>query len=161
MNNGSLRNIIFLENFIKRSKENTLKIRQPTHVRDFDIFAENEKIEYPKKKSVQKFRTMNDSFGVIQKKYDIVRESTIFKELDSKKNFNIITNLKKYYNKFLFNSINRNKPFNNPIINSARIENNNYIHQKSTLNINEQYEMKLKNVSLNKFNYFIIYFIIE
>lgn len=153
MSDDNLRNVLFLENFFKKSKENTLKIRQPMNVEEFDIFGEEEKIAYPKKTSCQKLRVSNNFSGVIQKKYDIVKESTIFRDIDSKKSFHDIKALKQHYNNYLYNSIVRNKTFSNPKFNSSRAENYNYIKKKSIININEQLEIKLKNVSL-----FILYY---
>ena len=148
MNNESKQNILFLENFFKKNKENTLKIMQPTHI-NFDIFKEDEeeKLEEAKRNASQKLRSAN-MFGVIQKNYSIVKESTIFEELDSKKSFNVLKDLQKRYKNNLFNTIIRNRTLNNQKFNSARNDNYNFIRQKSSININEQYEMKLKNVSI-------------
>jgi len=148
MNNESKQNILFLENFFKKNKENTLKIMQPTHI-NFDIFKENEeeKLEEAKRNASQKLRS-NNMFGVIQKNYSIAKESTIFEELDSKKSFNVLKDLQQRYKNNLFNIIIRNRTLNNQKFNSARNDNYNFIRQKSSININEQYEMKLKNVSI-------------
>jgi hypothetical protein len=146
MNNESKKNISFLENFFKKNKENTLKIMQPTHI-DFDIFKEDEeeKLEEAKRNASQKLRSAN-TFGVIQKNYSIAKESTIFEELDSKKSFNILKDLQQRYKKNLFNTIIRNRSLNNQKFNSARNDNYNFIRKKSSVNLSEQYEIKLKNV---------------
>jgi hypothetical protein len=146
MNNESKKNILFLENFFKKNKENTLKIMQPTHI-DFDIFKEDEeeKLEEAKRNASQKLRSAN-TFGVIQKNYSIAKESTIFEELDSKKSFNILKDLQQRYKKNLFNTIIRNRSLNNQKFNSARNDNYNFIRKKSSVNLSEQYEIKLKNV---------------
>lgn len=148
MNNESKKNILFLENFFKKNKEHTLKIKQPTHI-NFDIFKENEeeKLEEAKRNPSEKLRSAN-MLGVIQKNYSIVKESTIFKEFDSKKSFNLLKDLQQRYKNNLFNTIIRNRSLNNQKFNSARNDNYNYIRQKSSINLNEQYEMKLKNVRI-------------
>jgi len=150
MNNESKKNILFLENFFKKNKENTLKIMQPTHI-NFDIFKEDEeeKLEEAKRNASQKLRSTN-MFGVIHKNYSIAKESTIFEEIDSKKSFNILKDLQQRYKNNLFNTIMRNRSLNNQKFNSARNDSYNFIRQKSTINLNEQYEMKLKNVSIIK-----------
>lgn len=150
MNNESKKNILFLENFFKKNKENTLKIMQPTHI-NFDIFKEDEeeKLEEAKRNASQKLRSTN-MFGVIYKNYSIAKESTIFEEIDSKKSFNILKDLQQRYKNNLFNTIMRNRSLNNQKFNSARNDSYNFIRQKSTINLNEQYEMKLKNVSIIK-----------
>ena len=150
MNNESKKNISFLENFFKKNKENTLKIMQPTHI-DFDIFKEDEeeKIEEAKRNASQKLRSAN-MFGVIQKNYTIDKESTIFEELDSKKSFNIVKTLQQHYKNNLFNIITRNRSLNNQKFNSARNDNYNFLRKKSSANLNEQYEMKLKSVRIIK-----------
>ena len=155
MNNESKKNISFLENFFKKNKENTLKIMQPTHI-DFDIFKEDEeeKLEEAKRNASQKLRSAN-TFGVIQKNYSIAKESTIFEELDSKKSFNILKDLQQRYKKNLFNIIIRNRSLNNQKFNSARNDNHNFKRKKSSVNLTEQYEMKLKNV--RKIKIIIIY----
>ena len=155
MNNESKKNISFLENFFKKNKENTLKIMQPTHI-DFDIFKEDEeeKLEEAKRNASQKLRSAN-TFGVIQKNYSIAKESTIFEELDSKKSFNILKDLQQRYKKNLFNTIIRNRSLNNQKFNSARNDNYNFMRKKSSVNLSEQYEMKLKNV--RKIKIIIIY----
>ena len=155
MNNESKKNILFLENFFKKNKENTLKIMQPTHI-DFDIFKEDEeeKLEEAKRNASQKLRSAN-TFGVIQKNYSIAKESTIFEELDSKKSFNILKDLQQSYKKNLFNSIIRNRSLNNQKFNSARNDNYNFMRKKSSVNLSDQYEMKLKNV--RKIKIIIIY----
>ena len=150
MNNESKKNILFLVNFFKKNKENTLKIMQPTHI-NFDIFKEDEeeKLEEAKRNASQKLRSTN-MFGVIHKNYSIAKESTIFEEIDSKKSFNILKDLQQRYKNNLFNTIMRNRSLNNQKFNSARNDSYNFIRQKSTINLNEQYEMKLKNVSIIK-----------
>ena len=146
MNDDNKKSVIFLETFFKKNKDNPLKIKQPIRIKNYNIFGkEEEKIEEPKRKSSQKLRSVNNSFGVIQKKYNIVKESTIFQELDTKKSFQLLSNLKHHYKNYLYNTIIRNKSLNTKC-NTAR--NDIYIRQKSTMNINDQFDIKLKNVSI-------------
>ena len=63
MSDDNLRNVLFLENFFKKSKENTLKIRQPMNVEEFDIFGEEEKIAYPKKKSFHDIKALKQHYN--------------------------------------------------------------------------------------------------
>ena len=153
MNNDSNKNIIFLENFLKKNKEYDLKIKQPIQLKSYDIFGEEEKVEKPKRRSVQKLRAVNHSYGTIQKKYNIVKESTIFQELDTKKNFHLLTNLKYQYKNNLYNTIIKNNNLNNTNsifktnIKTTNSRNVNTLTQKNSLNLTEQYEKKLKNVS--------------
>ena len=153
MNDNNKKDIIFLENFFKKNKDNALKIKQPIKINNFDIFEEEEKVEKPRRKSTQKLRSVNNTYGVIQKKYNIVKESTIFQELDTKKSFHLLSNLKNHYKNFLFDTISRNKSLNNEKYNTTR--NDNYLRQKSSLNLSDQYEIKLKNVRKIKYNLFI------
>ena len=153
MNNDSNKNIIFLENFFKKNKEYDLKIKQPIQLKNYDIFVEEEKVEKRKRNSVQKLRAVKNSYGAIQRKYNIVKESTIFQELDTKKNFHLLTNLKYQYKNYLYNTAIKNNNLNNSNsaintnINNIVSRNGNTFTQKNSLNKTEQYEKKLKNVS--------------
>ena len=147
MNDDNKRDIIFLENFFKRQKDYPLKIKQPKQINNYDIFGkEEEKIEKPKRNSSQKLRSVNNnSYGVIHRKYNIIKESTVFEELDTKKSFDIIANIKNNYKNNLYQTISLKTSLNSIKYNSAR--NNNILRQKSIQNINNQYEIKIKNVS--------------
>ena len=145
MDDENKKDLLFLENFFKKNKNNMLSIKQPTHINNFDIFEEEEKVEQPKRKNSHKLRIINNTYGVIQKKYNIVKESTIFQEIDKRKNIHLLSNLKNHYKNYLYETITRQKSLKNPRFNSTR--NNTLIRQKSTLNINDIYESKLKNVS--------------
>ena len=153
MNNDSNKNIIFLEKFFKKNKEYDLKIKQPIQLKNYDIFVEEEKVEKRKRNSVQKLRAVKNSYGAIQRKYNIVKESTIFQELDTKKNFHLLTNLKYQYKNYLYNTAIKNNNLNNSNsaintnINNIVSRNGNTFTQKNSLNKTEQYEKKLKNVS--------------
>ncbi len=149
MEDDNKRDIIFLENFFKRQKDYPLKIKQPKKINNYDIFGkEGEKVEKPKRNNSQKLRAVNNknnSFGVIHRKYNIIKESKVFDELNSKKNFDIISNIKNNYKNSLYQTISLKKSLNTTKFNSAR--NDNYLQQKSLQNIKSQYEIKLKNVS--------------
>ena len=153
MNEENKKNIIFLQNFFNKNKDTPLIIKQPKQTRFYDIFGkEEDKPEKIKRNGSQKLKSVNNSYGVIYKKYNIIKESTIFQEIDAKKSFNIISNFKNNYKNYLYNVIIRNKSLNSTKFNTER--NDNYIRQKSTLNINTLYEIKLKNVRNKLIKYF-------
>ena len=154
MNDDDKKSIIFLENFFKKNKDNPLKIKQPIKITNYNILGkEEEKIEKSKRNVSEKIRSVNNNYGVIHKKYSIVKESTIFQQLDTKKSFLLLSNLKHHYKNYLYNSLIRNKSLNISKLNSAR--NNNYIRQKNTLNVNDLYTIKLNNVSIININLLI------
>jgi hypothetical protein len=148
MDDENRKKIIFLENFFKSNKNGPLILKQPKQIGNFDLFGEkeDEKIEKPKKNSIQRFYSVNNNANFVIKKYNIIKESTIFKEDDSKKSFKAISNFKNHYKDYLFNIIKKNTNFSNTKFNTARIDN--YFRQKSMLDINERYQEKLKNVSI-------------
>ena len=154
MNEENKKNIIFLQNFFNKNKDTPLIIKQPKQTRFYDIFGkeEEDKPKKIKRNGSQKLKSVNNSFGVKYKKYNIIKESTIFQEIDAKKSFNIISNFKNNYKNYLYNVIIRNKSLNSTKFNTER--NDNYIRQKSTLNINTLYEIKLKNVRNKLIKYF-------
>ena len=150
MNDDNKNTISFLENFFKKNKDNPLKIKQPIKITYYNILGnEEEKIEKSKRNVSLNIRSVNNNYGVIHKKYSIVKESTIFQQLDSKKSFQLLSNLKHHYKNYLYNSLMRNKS-----LNTAR--NGIYIHQKNTLNVNDLYKIKLNNVSIIKINKILI-----
>ena len=145
MNEENKKNIIFLQNFFNKNKDTPLIIKQPKQTKFYDIFGKEEgKTEKIKRNGSQKLKSVNNSFGVKYKKYNIIKESAIFQEIDTKKSFNNISNFKNNYKNYLYNIIIQNKSLNSTKFNSER--NDNFIRQKSTLNINTLYEIKLKNV---------------
>ena len=145
MNEENKKNIIFLQNFFNKNKDTPIIIKQPKQTKFYDIFGkEKGKAEKIKRNGSQKLKSVNNSFGVKYKKYNIIKESTIFQEIDTKKSFNNISNFKNNYKNYLYNIIIQNKSLNSTKFNSER--NDNFIRQKSTLNINTLYEIKLKNV---------------
>lgn len=152
MNENNKRNLIFLEKFFKNDKDNPIKISQPKQIRDYDIFGkkEEEKIEKPKSHGSQKLKSVN-SYSVIQRKYNIIKESTVFQEIDTTKSFQQITTIKnKYKNNLLKSAIVKNS-IHNIKYNSARNDNNFFLRQKSSFNLNTHYESKLNNVRIKIF----------
>ena len=147
-NKNKIRNdIMFLENFVNKNKDIPLKTKQPIKIKNCDIFGEEEeKVENPAKRNNHILRAANkSSLGVIQRKYDIAKESTIFQETDTKKGLESLSNIKTYYKNYLYNTIIKNKELNNKIFNSTK--NDGYYKKKSTLNLKALYETKLANVS--------------
>ena len=152
MNENNKRNLIFLEKFFKNDKDNPIKICQPKQIRDYDIFGkkEEEKIEKPKSLASQKLRSVN-SYSVNQRKYNIIKESIVFQEIDTKKSFEHITTIKNKYKNNLLKSATVKTSINNIKFNSARNDNNFFLRQKSSFNLNTHYEAKLKNVRIKKY----------
>jgi len=155
MNDEDRKSVLALENFIKKTKGNKIQIRQPIKIKYQDIFSEEEKdnsIERITPKNMDKLRaTIRPNFIKI-KKYNVIKESIVFKELDSKKSILNISNNKDEYNNFLFDSL-----MNNNKINSKEIlytKKTDYWRRKSTINYNELYESKLKNVRNKYINHF-------
>ena len=149
MNENNKRNLIFLEKFFKNDKDNPIKICQPKQIRDYDIFGkkEEEKIEKPKSLASQKLKSVN-SYSVIQRKYNIIKESTVFQEIDTQKSFQQITTIKNKYKNNLLKSATVKNSINNIKYNSARNDNNTFLRHKSSFNLNTQYEAKLNNVRI-------------
>ena len=149
MNENNKRNLIFLEKFFKNDKDNPIKICQPKQIRDYDIFGkkEEEKIVKPKSHGSQKLKSVN-SYSVIQRKYNIIKESTVFQEIDTQKSFQQITTIKNKYKNNLLKSATVKNSINNIKYNSARNDNNTFLRHKSSFNLNTQYEAKLNNVRI-------------
>ena len=155
MNDEDRKSVLALENFIKKTKGNKIQIRQPIKIKYQDIFSEEEKdnsIERITPKNMDKLRATNRPNFIKIKKYNVIKESIVFKELDSKKSILNISNNKDEYNNFLFDSL-----MNNNKINSKEIlytKKTDYWRRKSTINYNELYESKLKNVRNKYINHF-------
>lgn len=155
MNDEDRKSVLALENFIKKTKGNKIQIRQPIKIKYQDIFREEEKdnsIERITPKNMDKLRATNRPNFIKIKKYNVIKESIVFKELDSKKSILNISINKDEYNNFLFDSL-----MNNNKINSKEIlytKKTDYWRRKSTINYNELYESKLKNVRNKYINHF-------
>ena len=157
MNDEDRKSVLALENFIKKTKGNKIQIRQPIKIKYQDIFNEEEKdnsIEIKSQNIKDKLRATNRPNFIKIKKYNVIKESIIFKELDSKKSILSISNNKDEYNNFLFDCFNNNNKINSKeILYSKKTD---YFIRKSTINYNELYESKLKNVR-NTYNILIIF----
>ena len=151
MNDEDKNSIIALENFLRKTKGNKIQIQQPIKVKYQDIFSEDEKdITIDKKenensKSKDKLKSIKKpNFNKI-KKYNVVKESIVFKDIDAKKSILNISNAKDEFNNLLYNTV-----LNNNIINSNQNiihkKTNDYFRKKSTINFDEIYQTKLKNV---------------
>ena len=151
MNDEDKNSIIALENFLRKTKGNKIQIQQPIKVKYQDIFSEDEKdITIDKKenennKSKDKLKSIKKpNFNKI-KKYNVVKESIVFKDIDAKKSIINISNAKDEFNNLLYNTV-----LNNNIINSNQNiihkKTNDYFRKKSTINFDEIYQTKLKNV---------------
>ena len=80
------------------------------------------------------------------KKYNIIKGSIVFQELDSKKSIINISNAKDEYNNFLYNNLMKNSIINSNQEKLYTKKSTEFMRRKSTVNFNELYEMKLKNV---------------
>lgn len=152
MNEDDQKAVIDLENFLKKTKGDKIEIKQPIKLKYNDVFNEEEKentIDKIENKNINKnkgiLRAPKQPNYIKVKKYNIVKESIVFQELDSKKSILNITNSKDEYNNLLFNSMNNNNQisFSQNIIQNKKSD---YFRKKSSINFNELYEMKLKNV---------------
>ena len=152
MNEDDQKAVIDLENFLKKTKGDKIEIKQPIKLKYNDIFNEEDKennIDKIENKNINKnkgiLRAPKQPNYIKVKKYNIVKESIVFQELDSKKSILNITNSKDEYNNLLFNSMNNNNQisFSQNIIQNKKSD---YFRKKSSINFNELYEMKLKNV---------------
>ena len=152
MNEDDQKAVIDLENFLKKTKGDKIEIKQPIKLKYNDVFNEEEKentIDKIENKNINKnkgiLRAPKQPNYIKVKKYNIVKESIVFQELDSKKSILNITNSKDEYNNLLFNSMNNNNPisFSQNIIQNKKSD---YFRKKSSINFNELYEIKLKNV---------------
>ena len=152
MNEEDKKSISALENFLKKTKGDKIQIKQPIKIEYQDIFSDEEKdktLDNKNKKVVNnknilKSKKYNNNF-IKTKKYNIVKESIVFQELDAKKSISNISNSKEEFSNSLYNSmINNNKlNFSENFIYNKKT---NYIRRKSTINLEQLYELKLKNV---------------
>ena len=148
MNDEDKNSVLFLENFLKKTKGDKIQIKQPNKIIYKDIFEEEEKETNKENKTFKnkdKLKSVKKSNLVKIKKYNIIKESLVFQELDSKKSLVNISNTKDEYNNYLFNNMIKNDKnnTNQQILYTKKIE---FIRKKSTINLNELYENKIKNV---------------
>ena len=147
MDDEDRKSVLALENFIKKTKGNKIQIRQPIKIKYQDIFNEEEKdnsIEKKIQKNKDKLRSTNRPNFIKIKKYNVIKESIVFKELDSKKSLLNLSNNKDEYNNFLFDSLKNNNKINSKDILYSK--NSEFLRKKSTINFNDLYESKLNNV---------------
>lgn len=150
MNDEDKNSVLFLENFLKKTKGDKIQIKQPNKIIYKDIFEEEEKETNKENKTFKnkdKLKSVKKSNLVKIKKYNIIKESLVFQELDSKKSLVNISNTKDKYNNYLFNNMIKNDKNNSnqQILYTKKIE---FIRKKSTINLNELYENKIKNVRI-------------
>lgn len=148
MNDEDKNSVLFLENFLKKTKGDKIQIKQPNKIIYKDIFEEEEKETNKENKTFKnkdKLKSVKKSNLVKIKKYNIIKESLVFQELDTKKSLVNISNTKDEYNNYLFNNMIKNDKNNSnqQILYTKKIE---FIRKKSTINLNELYENKIKNV---------------
>lgn len=148
MNDEDKNSVLFLENFLKKTKGDKIQIKQPNKIIYKDIFEEEEKETNKENKTFKnkdKLKSVKKPNLVKIKKYNIIKESLVFQELDSKKSLVNISNTKDEYNNYLFNNMIKNDKNNSnqQILYTKKIE---FIRKKSTINLNELYENKIKNV---------------
>lgn len=148
MNDEDKNSVLFLENFLKKTKGDKIQIKQPNKIIYKDIFEEEEKETNKENKTFKnkdKLKSVKKSNLVKIKKYNIIKESLVFQELDSKKSLVNISNTKDEYNNYLFNNMIKNDKNNSnqQILYTKKIE---FIRKKSTINLNELYENKIKDV---------------
>ena len=148
MNDDDKKSLVLLENFIKKTKGDKIKIRQPVKLKYHDIFSTEDKDSTIEKKSIKSkdiLKTKHPNL-IKTKKYNIIKESIVFQELDSKKSILNISKTKDEYNNFLYNSLMKNNIFNSKQEKLYTKKSTEFIRKKSTINYNELYEIKLKNV---------------
>ena len=150
MNDEDKNSVLFLENFLKKTKGDKIQIKQPNKIIYKDIFEEEEKETNKENKTFKnkdKLKSLKKSNLFKIKKYNIIKESLVFQELDSKKSLVNISNTKDEYNNYLFNNMikNDNNNSSQQILYTKKIE---FIRKKSTINLNELYENKIKNVRI-------------
>lgn len=148
MNDEDKKSLILLENFIKKTKGDKIQIRQPVKLKYHDIFNTEDKDSTIEKKSIKSkdiLKTKHPNL-IRTKKYNIIKESIVFQELDSKKSILNISNTKDEYNHFLYNSLMKNNIINSKQEKLYTKKSTEFIRKKSTINYNELYEFKLKNV---------------
>ena len=148
MNDEDKKDILLLENFIKKTKSDKIQIKQPLKIIYHDIFNNDDKDSTIEKKSLKSkdiLRAKRTNFTKT-KKYNIIKESIVFQELDSKKSIINISNAKDEYNNFLYNNLMKNSIINSNQEKLYTKKWTEFMRRKSTVNFNELYEMKLKNV---------------
>ena len=148
MNDEDKKDILLLENFIKKTKSDKIQIKQPLKIKYHDIFNNDDKDSTIEKKSLKSkdiLRTKRPNM-IKTKKYNIIKESIVFQELDSKKSILNISNAKDEYNNFLYNNLMKNNIINSNQEKLYTKKSTEFMRKKSTVNLNELYESKLKNV---------------
>ena len=148
MNDEDKKDILLLENFIKKTKSDKIQIKQPLKIIYHDIFNNDDKDSTIEKKSLKSkdiLRAKRPNLAKT-KKYNIIKESIVFQELDSKKSIINISNAKDEYNNFLYNNLMKNSIINSNQEKLYTKKSTEFMRRKSTVNFNELYEMKLKNV---------------
>ena len=148
MNDEDKKDILLLENFIKKTKSDKIQIKQPLKIKYHDIFNNDDKDSTIEKKSLKSkdiLRTKRPNM-IKTKKYNIIKESIVFQELDSKKSILNISNAKDEYNNFLYNNLMKNSIINSNQEKLYTKKSTEFLRKKSTANLNELYESKLKNV---------------
>ena len=148
MNDEDKKDILLLENFIKKTKSDKIQIKQPLKIVYHDIFNNDDKDSTIEKKSLKSNDILRAKRTNLTKtkKYNIIKESIVFQELDSKKSIINISNAKDEYNNFLYNNLMKNSIINSNQEKLYTKKWTEFMRRKSTVNFNELYEMKLKNV---------------
>ena len=148
MNDEDKKDILLLENFIKKTKSDKIQIKQPLKIKYHDIFNNDDKDSTIEKKSLKSNDILRAKRTNLTKtkKYNIIKESIVFQELDSKKSIINISNAKDEYNNFLYNNLMKNSIINSNQEKLYTKKSTEFMRRKSTVNFNELYEMKLKNV---------------
>ena len=148
MNDEDKKDILLLENFLKKTKSDKIQIKQPLKFTYNDIFNNDDKDSTIEKKSLKNkdiLRTKRPNL-IKTKKYNIIKESIVFQELDAKKSILNISNAKDEYNNFLYNNLMKNSNINSNQEKLYTKKSTEFMRRKSTVNFNELYESKLKNV---------------
>ena len=148
MNDDDKKSLVLLENFIKKTKADKIQIKQPLKIVYHDIFNNDDKDSTIEKKSLKSKDILRAKRTNLTKtkKYNIIKESIVFQELDSKKSIINISNAKDEYNNFLYNNLMKNSIINSNQEKLYTKKWTEFMRRKSTVNFNELYEMKLKNV---------------
>ena len=152
MDEDDIKSIITLENFLKKTKDNKIQIKQPIKLEYKDIFSDEENdntLDKKEKKNLNNkiiLKSKKNHNNIKSKKYNIVKESIVFQELDAKKSIANISSIKnEFNNNSLYSSmLNNNKiNFSENLIYNKKTE---FIRKKSSINFDQLYELKLKNV---------------
>lgn len=154
MDEDDIKSIITLENFLKKTKDNKIQIKQPIKLQYKDIFSDEENdnnntLDKKEKKNLNNkiiLKSKKNHNNIKSKKYNIVKESIVFQELDAKKSIANISSIKnEFNNNSLYSSmLNNNKiNFSENLIFNKKTE---FIRKKSSINFDQLYELKLKNV---------------